>query len=94
MRSLRYLNTILTLIAVLLTLNLWTAWTASPGAPSIDGTRTASAAERPGGVGSAGERQVEMVNQLKALNTAVGNLDATLTSGKVRVKVDAMPKAE
>jgi len=92
MRSLRYLNTILTLIAVLLTLNLWTAWTASPGTPAIDGAHTASAQAK--GVGSSGERQVEMINQLKSLNTAVGNIETTLTSGKMRVKVDSMPKAE
>lgn len=84
MRSLKYLNTVLTLIAVLLTLNLWTAWTASPAAERIHFAAPAHAQ----GVGSTAERQVQMVQELKSLNQSVSRLEKTLTSGKVRVKVE------
>ena len=45
MKSLRYLNMILTVVAVLLTLNLWTQWTSSAGPLALDGAATAHAAE-------------------------------------------------
>jgi len=94
MRNLRYLNTVLTLIAVLLTLNLWTVWTAGP-APALDfasDAQAATAADPMIGNENAADRQKQMIDQLKTLNDKVDVLDATLTSGKVRVTVDSMPR--
>lgn len=91
MRSLRYLNTILTLIAVLLTLNLWTAWTASPS-PAVDfATEARAADDRPSGVGGSAARQKAMVDELKSMNKKLDSIETTLTSGKMRVKIDSMP---
>jgi len=84
MPSLRYLNTILTVIALLLTLNLWTAWTSTPGGQALSVAQTAEA-----GIANAGAQRLEMIGLLKKLNKHVADLDATLTSGKVRVKVAA-----
>jgi len=93
MRSLRYLNTVLTLIAILLTLNLWTVWTAGPAPVELASDAHAAPAVDPMiGTENSGERQKQMVGELKALNKAVSALDSTLTSGKVRVTVDSMPR--
>ncbi len=89
MRSLRYLNTILTLIAVLLTLNLWTAWTTG-SAPAVDLAHQAHAQ----GASSSGDRQQTMIEKLTSIDKKVGDIDATLTSGQVRVKIDSMPAAK
>jgi len=91
MRSLRYLNTILTLIALLLTLNLWTVWTAGPSSESLSIAAPARAADAPKGVGSTAARQKQMIEELKTINQTVAALDKTLTSGQVRVKVEGQP---
>ena len=86
MPSLRYLNTVLTVIALLLTLNLWTAWTTTAGGQALSVAQPAEAAINPQA------QRHEMIGLLKKLNTNVGELNATLTSGKVRVKVEAEKK--
>jgi len=84
MKSIRYLNTILTVLAVVLTLQLWTAWTTGPD--------TLSEA-RAQGIPDAGSQREQMIGELKLLNKKVDQLKALLTSGKVRVSItDAQDK--
>jgi len=97
MRSLRYLNTILTVIAVLLATNLWTAWS--------DGSRPAAAVASPrtvptpGGIPNAGAQRQQQIDLLKLLNQQTDDLVNLLRSGQARVRVDmprqpAQPQAE
>ena len=85
MRSLRYLNTILTLIAVLLTVNLWTLWTVTPGGDSLSIATQARAQ----GMTSPGQQRELMINELKKINASTGDLKSMLKSGSVRVRLEA-----
>ncbi len=88
MRSLRYLNAVLTIIAVLLTLQLWTTWTVgtSTGAlpAQFDHASTAEAA-----VPNAGAQRKQMIDQLNKTNASLKELTDLFKSGKARVRVDA-----
>jgi len=88
MRSVRYLNAILTILAVLLALNLWVTWAATPGGQALSWAKPAQAA----GIPNAGEQRKEMVDLLKALNVKVAQLTDLVQSGKVRVQVEAPPQ--
>lgn len=88
MRSLRYLNTVLTLIAVLLTLTLWTLWTASP---LPDPTAAPAQAQ---GILEAGLQRRDMINRLDMLNGKLDALIDLLRSGEARVRVESGDKAE
>ncbi len=87
MRSLRYLNGILTVLAVLLAVNTWVLIAGTPAGAVLSPVSEARAQ----GVGGAAERQVEIVNQLKALNKSVTALEKTIQQG-VTVNVKTMPK--
>jgi hypothetical protein len=91
MKTLRYLNTVLTLIAVLLTLNLYAQLTATPAGAAVSPTTQALAADQPRGVGSTAAREAAQLEELRDLNAQVARLAAALTDGSVRVKVDSMP---
>lgn len=88
MRSLGYLNAILTVLAVLLTLNLWTAWTATPGGELLSAAQPAHAQ----GLANAAQQRKEMVDLLKQLNVEFAELKKTLAKGELRVRVEAPPK--
>jgi len=89
MKTLRYLNTVLTVIAVLLTLNVYVQLTGTPAGSAVSVTQEAHAADRPTrGVGSANAAQLD---QLKAINENLSRLAGKLTDGTMRVKVDSMP---
>jgi hypothetical protein len=98
MRSLRYLNTVLTLIAILLTLNLWTLWTATASHPAaaIDLTAAtpARAQARPpsGGIPDAGAQRREIADQIKLGNQKLDTLIEMFRSGQARVRLEAPPK--
>lgn len=83
MRTLRYLNTVLTIIACLLTLQLWTAWH-SPTEVPLDHADQAQAA---GGIPNSGAQREEMIDELKKLNTNMDKLSKALTSDELKVKV-------
>ena len=93
MRSLRYLNGVLTVIAVLLTLQLWTTWstgsTTLPGASVAEAktTRSQTAARR-SGIPDAGGQRAEMVKLLKQSNQKTDALIALFRSGQARVRVE------
>mgnify|MGYP006908264419 CR=1 FL=1 len=83
MRSLRYLNSILTVLAVLLALQLWTTWTMTPQAT------VATSAQAKGGIPDAGSQRKQMVDLLKTLTQQSSELNAMFASGSARVSVEA-----
>lgn len=84
MRSLRYLNSILTVIAVLLTLNLYVAWNTAPGAELLGSSE--AYAQEAGGIPNAGSQRKEMIDLLKQLNTHLAGVKKSIDQG-VRVNV-------
>lgn len=84
MRSLRYLNGVLTVLAVLLTLHLLTTWTLVP-APSFEQQANAQAA--PGT--DPGMQRRQMIDLLKLLVQRTEEQTELLKSGQVRVRVEA-----
>lgn len=84
MKSLRYLNTILTVIAVLLTVNVWTLWNVTPGGNAMSVATEAQAA----GIANAGQQRKEIVDAIKSLNANTTELKAMLANGSVRVKIE------
>lgn len=82
MRSLRYLNTMLTLIAILLSLTLWTQWTSSPlPDPTVSEARA-------DGILEAGLQRQQMVQSMDLLNTKMDQLIGLLKSGQARVRIE------
>ena len=90
MRSLRYLNTILTILALLLTLNLWTAWTTTPGGHLLSLTSESEAQ----GIPNAGAQRREMIDLLKQLNVRLEQVHSHVSSGEMRVRIEEAPKDE
>jgi hypothetical protein len=88
MRSLKYLNAILTLIAVVLTLHLWAMWVGGSGAGALVMTSEAQAAGRPVGIPNAAAQRKEMVDLLKSQNVKIDQLVKLFKTGKARVKID------
>ena len=88
MRSLKYLNAVLTLIAVVLTLHLWTMWIGGPGAGALLVAGEARAAGRPVGIPNASAQRKEMVDLLKSQNVKIDQLVKLFKTGKARIKVD------
>jgi len=86
MRSLRYLNTVLTIIAVLLTLNLYVGVTGG----NVSWQSEAHAA----GLPNAGAQRKEMIEHLSKLNDKVAELKGVLLSGEARVVVVSADKDE
>jgi len=74
MRSVRYLNGVLTIIAVLLTLNLWAQWHGGPGSNQLPAMPRAAAKGMP----NPGAQRMEMIGQLKKLNEQVSVLTKQL----------------
>ncbi len=85
MRSLRYLNVVLTVLTVVLTLHLWTLWT---GEALSSVTPSAHA----GGLPDAGAQRKEMIDLLKGMNQKMDQLAALLKSGEARVRVEGAKK--
>ena len=85
MKSLRYLNVVLTVIALLLTLNLWTLWTTSPS------TLMQPPAAQAQGVSNAGAQRNQMIALLKQQVQRTEELTGLFKSGKARVRVDNAP---
>lgn len=84
MKSLRYLNTVLTLIAVLLTVNIWTLWNVTPGGSALSVATEAKA----NGIPNAGQQRKEIVDAIKRLNADTTALKNTLANGTIKVKVE------
>lgn len=91
MKSLRYLNTVLTAVAILLGLQLWTSWN-SPAANDA-GSALVSPAHA-AGLPDAGAQRKDMINELKSLRKQMADTHSLLASGKVRVQVQDPVKDE
>lgn len=83
MRSVSYLNAVLTVIAILLAGVLWTM---RPG-PSISFVPSAQAQ----GFEDPGAQRAEQISQLKSLNHGVEELVGLFRSGQARVRLDKEP---
>ncbi len=92
MKTLRYLNSVLTVIAVLLTLNLYVQLTAPVGPTAVSfATPAHAAAKDKRGVGSQAARQGEMINAIKQLAKTTETIKATLSGAPLRVQVENFP---
>lgn len=91
MRSIRYLNTILTVLALLLSLQLWTTWAGSPAMASQVQAARRSSKTAADGIPNAGSQRKQMIDLLKKQTQKTEELVILLKSGKVRVKVAATP---
>lgn len=89
MRSLRYLNTVLTVITILLTLQLWTLWATSGryDGPAADMTSIA----RAGGIPNAGMQRNQTNDLLKALVQKTEELTGLFKSGRARMRLEQPP---
>ncbi|GAB4109343.1 MAG: hypothetical protein Kow00105_18050 [Phycisphaeraceae bacterium] len=85
MKSLRYLNSMLTVIAVLLALNIWTLWTVTPG-----GEATGIAAEvRADGIANAGAQRKQIIDAVNQVRGEVGEIKMMFKNGSARVRLEA-----
>ena len=93
MRSIRYLNTILTVLALLLSLQLWTTWAGGPAPAMVLDAQAARRSSRTAadGIPNAGSQRKQMIDLLKKQTQKTEELVNLLKSGKVRVKVEATP---
>lgn len=92
MKTLRYLNTVLTVIAILLTLNVYVQLTGTSAGAAVSTVQEVHAADKPTrGVGSSAQAQLD---QLKEINANLSRLSGKLADGSMRVKVDSMPAIE
>ena len=91
MKTVRYLNSVLTVIAVLLTLNLYVQLTV--GGPAVASTAHAADTAKKG-VGSTAARQAEMVRSLDELVKVNTLINQTLTNATISVKVENLPAGQ
>ena len=84
MKSLRYLNTILTVIAVLLTLNVWTLWTITPGGDAL----SAATEARAQGMTNAGAQRKQMIDAIKKVEAKTVELTKMFKDGRARVRLE------
>ncbi len=85
MKSLRYLNTVLTLIAVLLTVNIWTLWNMTPGGEALS---VATEAEAANGIPNAGQQRKEIVDAVKRVNDDTNAIKNLLANGTIKVRIE------
>ena len=89
MPKLTYLNAILTVLAVLLAMNVWVGLHTPGGAMLAPGQHAHAQ-----GIPDGGAQRLEIVNQLKLLNTRVNEMSDLLRSGDVRVQLDAAARPD
>ena len=94
MKTLRYLNSILTVIAVLLTINVYVQLTGTPAGTTLSVATEAQAADKnpKRGVGATAAREAAQLEELKAINVGLDRLAASLTNGSIKVQVESMPE--
>jgi len=94
MRSIRYLNAVLTVIALLLTLHLWTLWTSPTSGRSPSDLVPEPAAHAQAGIPNAAAQRVEMIKELKNVSKKLEELKGLFLSGKARVRVEGAAKVD
>lgn len=87
MRSIKYLNTVLTVIAVLLALQLWTLWTVGPVGQS-DGPIGFDTPAQAVGIPNAGQQRKQIADAIKQLSGQVESLGNLFRSGQARVRIE------
>src|SRR5438552_3583139 len=99
MRSLRYLNSILTVLAVLLALQLWTAWTLGPSGETPAGAAPQNLITAPTGTGGAttgahspglidqGAQLQQQIDLLKQISKQTEDLVDLFKTGKAQMQV-------
>ncbi len=85
MKSLRYLNTMLTVIAVLLAVNIWTLWSVTPGGEALSVATEAHAV----GLTDSGAQRKQIVDAIKRVEVQTGELAAMFKNGSARVRLEA-----
>lgn len=90
MKSLRYLNTMLTVIAVLLAVNIWTLWSVTPGGDALSIATEA----RADGMTNAGAQRKQIVDAIKRVEAQTGELAAMFKNGSARVRLEAGSQPE
>jgi hypothetical protein len=85
MKSLRYLNSILTVIAVLLTVNVWTLWSITPGGEVL----SVATEVRADGIANAGAQRKQMIDAVNQVRAEVGEVKAMFKNGSARVRLEA-----
>jgi hypothetical protein len=80
MRSLRYLNCVLTVLAVLLSLQLWTTWNTSHASMVQEAHAQ--------GIPNAGAQRKEMIDALNSIQRELQQTNDLLRSGQLRVVAD------
>jgi len=88
MKSMTYLNSILTVLAILLGLNLWTQWTASPAADLLISEAHASGVPAPA---SGSVQRRDMIKLLQEIKAETNDMNNLLSSGQMRVMVEMPP---
>ena len=88
MKSLTYLNGILTVLAILLGLNLATQWTASPAADVFVTEAHASGVPAPA---SGSVQRRDMIKLLQEIKSETKDMNHLLSSGTMRVMVEMPP---
>lgn len=83
MKSLQYLNTVLTVIAVLLSLHLWTLWSAQSPGEGVSLLPEAHAA----GIPNAGQQRKEIVDELRQVSHKIDDLVSLFRSGDAQVRM-------
>lgn len=89
MKSLRYLNTMLTVIAVLLTVNVWTLWSVTPGGEVL----SAASEARADGIANGGAQRQQIISAIKQVQADTGELKAMFKNGSARVRLEAGSQA-
>lgn len=84
MKSLRYLNMMLTVIAVLLTVNVWTLWSMP-----ASGTLSVASEARADGLTNGGAQRKQIIDAIKQVDGRVGELTAMFKNGTARVRMEA-----
>lgn len=85
MKSLKYLNTILTVIAVLLTVNVWTLWSVTPGGEAFSVATEA----RADGIANGGAQRKQIIDAVNQVRSEVGELKSMFKNGSARVRLEA-----
>ncbi len=78
MRSIRYLNTILTILTVLVGIHIWMLWMTGPNVLP---------AAKAAGIPDAGAQRMQIVQEIKALNKTATELKNLFVKGKARVTI-------
>jgi len=88
MRSLRYLNTVLTVIAILLTAHLWALWTIPVPTGSQEAVLDLAAPAHAAGLPNSGMQRKQTNDLLKQLIQKTEELSGLFKNGRARIRIE------